>query len=256
MVMVKMCQFNEREVSAKWPFPTESSVQERIRAHSRTEPKYAPRLLSQFNIHGATVTFDALSTTAQLAQAVLDRGGYYLLAVKDNQPKLFEAVRNLIENSRKKEDVVTEDSKHDREEKRLYTVVPASGLPAELLEKWPGLRDGCVVKALTRSFHRRNNVWSLTNETRWFITCHPYEGGSIAPWLAECIRGHWGVESFHWTMDMIWRQDWMQCQHPACLLEHARGLDKDGRQSCSGVPGHRSAGARAQGTSFPCSAYP
>ena len=34
MVMVKMCQFNEREVSAKWPFPTESSVQERIRAHS------------------------------------------------------------------------------------------------------------------------------------------------------------------------------------------------------------------------------
>ena len=67
-----------------------------------TEPKYAPRLLSQFNIHGATVTFDALSTTAQVAQAVLDRGGYYLLAVTDNQPKLFEAVRNLIENSRKK----------------------------------------------------------------------------------------------------------------------------------------------------------
>ncbi len=182
-----------------------------------TEPKYAPRLLSLFNIHGATVTFDALSTTAQVAQAVLDRGGYYLLAVTDNQPKLFDAVRNLIEKSRKKEDGGTEDSKHDREEKRLYTVVPASGLPAELLEKWPGLRDGCVVKALTRSFHRRNNVWSLTNETRWFITCHPYEGGSIAPWLAECIRGHWGVESFHWTMDMIWRQDWMQCQHPACL---------------------------------------
>ena len=182
-----------------------------------TEPKYAPRLLSLFNIHGATVTFDALSTTAQVAQAVLDRGGYYLLAVTDNQPKLFEAVRNLIENSRKKEDRVTENSKHDCEEKRLCTVVPACGLPAELLEKWPGLREGCVVKAQTRSFRRRNDVWGLSNETRWFITCHPYEGGSIAPWLAECIRGHWGVESFHWTMDMSWRQDGMQCQHPASL---------------------------------------
>ena len=40
------------------------------------------------------------------------------------------------------------------------------------------------------------------------------------------------------------------------LLEHARGLGKDSQQSCLGVPGHRSAGARAQGTSFPCSACP
>ena len=40
------------------------------------------------------------------------------------------------------------------------------------------------------------------------------------------------------------------------LLEHARGPGKDGQQSCSGVPGHRSAGARAQGTSLPCSADP
>lgn len=182
-----------------------------------TEPKYASKLLSQFNIHGATVTFDALSTTVEVAQAVLDRGGYYLLAVKENQPKLFEAVQQLVEKTRKNEEVLKNDRGHDRIETRCYIVVPASGLSDELLEKWPGLREGCVVKATTRSFRRKNNVWTTSEETRWFITCHPYGGGAIAPWLAECIRGHWGVESFHWTMDMIWRQDWMQCQHPTYL---------------------------------------
>ena len=63
------------------------------------EPKYAPELLTDFNLHGATVTFDALNTTPEIASTIVNRGGYYLLAVKKNQPNLHESVVSAINDA-------------------------------------------------------------------------------------------------------------------------------------------------------------
>ena len=183
-----------------------------------SEQKFAPQLLTHFDIHGATVTLDALNTTVEIAQSIIAGGGFYLLAVKNNQPNLLKAITKVVENSEKTEIDEGVERAHDREDRRTYTVAPAKELPEEFLQKWPGLREGCVIKAVTRTCRRtKGGVWTHSDETRWFITCHPYGDGSIAPWLAQCIRGHWGVESFHWTMDMVWGQDRMQCQHPTYL---------------------------------------
>ena len=43
------------------------------------EPKYAPELLLDFQIQGATVTFDALNTTPEIAHCVVNAGGFYHL---------------------------------------------------------------------------------------------------------------------------------------------------------------------------------
>ena len=75
-----------------------------------------------------------------------------------------------------------------------------------------------MIKAKTRSFRKSGNgEWGYTEETRYFITCHPFCENGIEEWLATCIRTHWGGESFHWTMDAIWRQDQMQCMYPEYL---------------------------------------
>lgn len=185
------------------------------------EPKYAPELINELNVQGATVTLDALNTTPDIARAIVSSGGFYLLAVKRNQPKLFEAVRTAIDKAlegTEPKGFSGLKKAHGRNEKRTYVVIPASSLPEEFFKIWPGLRDGCLIKADTYSFRKRKDgEWELVHETRWFITCHPYGDGSIAEWLGCCVRGHWGIESFHWTMDMIWRQDQMQCMYPAYL---------------------------------------
>lgn len=186
------------------------------------EPKFAPELLSDFQIRGATVTFDALNTTPEIAHCIVNAGGYYLLAVKGNQPKLYEAVVAEIDKAVKVNEALDKALKlkleHGRYDGRGYVVVPASGLPQEILDKWPGLEEGCLIKAKTHSFRaNRAGEWGSSEEIRYFITCHPYGDGSITEWLTTCVRPHWGVESFHWTLDAIWRQDQMQCMYPEYL---------------------------------------
>lgn len=186
------------------------------------EPKYAPELLTDFNLRGATVTFDALNTTPEIASTVVQRGGYYLLAVKKNQPKLYEsivsAIGQAVDANRALDAYGAEIRTHGRWEARACIVLPASGLPKEILSKWPGLENGCIIKTKTKSFRKRKSgEWGDTEDTRYFITCHPFCEKGIEDWLVTCIRSHWGVESFHWTMDAIWRQDQMQCMYPEYL---------------------------------------
>jgi DDE_Tnp_1-associated/Transposase DDE domain len=52
-----------------------------------------PLLLERLALTGALVTIDAMGTQTRIAQAILDRGGDYLLALKDNQASLHDEVR-------------------------------------------------------------------------------------------------------------------------------------------------------------------
>lgn len=58
----------------------------------------ARRLLDAVpTLEGATVTGDAMFTHADIAQRIVqDKGGDYLLAVKDNQPKLHKHLRQVF----------------------------------------------------------------------------------------------------------------------------------------------------------------
>ena len=48
-----------------------------------------PRLLEHLTLNGALVTIDAFGTQVDIAQAILDGGGNYLLALKANHPLIF-----------------------------------------------------------------------------------------------------------------------------------------------------------------------
>lgn len=186
------------------------------------EPKYVPDLLESFNVRGATVTLDALNTTRPIATAIAKKGGFYILALKNNNSKTLDAVRKLldkaVEERTAKFDGCGTEKAHGRIDTRDYAVAPAAGLDEKISSQWIGLQEGCVIEAVTYS-RRKDGQGKMreSKEKRWFITNHPYGNGEIAEWLAQCIRGHWGVESFHWVMDMVWRQDQMQCQYPSYL---------------------------------------
>ena len=64
-------------------------------------------------------------------------------------------------------------------------------------KEWAGLKS----IAMTKNTIDRNGV--KTTETRYFISSLPLDVKEIA----RAIRGHWMVESYHWHLDVTFRED-------------------------------------------------
>jgi predicted transposase YbfD/YdcC len=161
-------------------------------------------LLPCLALKGAIVTIDAMGCQKEIARTIVKQGGDYLLSVKDNQPKLHEAIREYFaiaeaEGFRQLEPDVSQtlDKGHGRLEMRDCTVVPA---PAYLEELTPWEE----VRALVKIEARRELGAKVETETRYAIT-------SLAPNASEILRAvrlHWSIENgFHRCLDVAFRED-------------------------------------------------
>jgi predicted transposase YbfD/YdcC len=56
-----------------------------------------PHLIEQLDVQGAVVTIDAIGCQTEIARQIVTGGGDYVLAVKDNQPKLCEAIHTFFD---------------------------------------------------------------------------------------------------------------------------------------------------------------
>jgi predicted transposase YbfD/YdcC len=89
-----------------------------------------PELLELLDVHGAIVTIDAMGCQKAIARKIVDRGGDFLLMVKDNQPHLLEDIQTVIgqalenpEGDSRLQCHSTYDHGHGRVEKRHYTIL-------------------------------------------------------------------------------------------------------------------------------------
>ncbi len=66
-----------------------------------------PKLLELLDVQGAIITIDAMGCQKKIAKQIVGQGGDYILAVKDNHPKLYDALKDQFiavhENERFKE---------------------------------------------------------------------------------------------------------------------------------------------------------
>ena len=162
-----------------------------------------PELLRVLELKGAIVTLDAAGCQTENAKLIREREGHYLLAVKGNQPSLQAAVEGAFERACEAEFVgVRHDThveiepkpSHGRHEERSVTVLyQPTGLPAE----WVG------ATAVVQVCRERVVDGVRTNTTHYYLSSH---AGTAAE-LAGFIRGHWGIESMHWVLDVVFRED-------------------------------------------------
>jgi len=163
-----------------------------------------PLLLELVDVKDAVVAIDAMGCQREVAAEIVDRGGDYVLALKDNHRNLFADVgdhfqRTLEHEHRmpKKRRHTTFDSAHGRVEERSYYSTP---VPPELRnqEAWKGLRSvGWVVSNVERDGK------STTNIRAYVSSLEPDEQR-----LAEAVRGHWRIENeLHWSLDVTFRED-------------------------------------------------
>ena len=164
-----------------------------------------PLLLERLALTGALVTIDAMGTQTRIAQAILERGGDYLLAVKDNQPSLHHEIRRYLDDKAAliHSRLETTDADHGRVEVRRHVVSHEVGwlttsrrFPGE--PRLPGLKAIAMVEAEVE----RNGSTSL--ERRYYLSSLPLD----AKLFAHAVRCHWHVENrLHWLLDVVFHED-------------------------------------------------
>lgn len=163
-----------------------------------------PKLLDMIDIEGSTVTIDAMGCQTIIAEKIIDRGGDYLLSLKGNQEKLSDEVENYFVQAEAIDfeeipcDAVgSKEQAHGRIEKReVYTTESIDWLPQK--NDWKNLKTIIMIKS-----ERTPHGQPTSIETRYYISSLPANALKIA----NTIRGHWGIESTHWILDVAFRED-------------------------------------------------
>ena len=163
----------------------------------------ATGLLPQLELEEKVVTGDALYCQRGLSRQVLEQGGDYFWALKDNQPGVKEAVSLLFAEPPWGENFAeaTQEDRHgDRwERRRLWASTALNGYL-----DWPGLAQVCCVE---RVVHHKGKT---RRELAYAITSLPPERAD-ATRLLGLWRGHWGIENrLHWVRDVVFGEDQSQ----------------------------------------------
>lgn len=164
-----------------------------------------PKLLQMLNIKGAIITIDAMGCQTEIASKIIEKGGDYVLAVKENQPTLHKEIKEtfqtaLEESPGKVDYYETKEKGHGREEiKRYYCINDLEKF--ETLEKTDDF-ENCSAIGMVESIRTENGHTS--KETRYFILSF----FTTIALFAQCVRGHWSIEnSLHWILDVAFRED-------------------------------------------------
>jgi predicted transposase YbfD/YdcC len=162
-----------------------------------------PKLLGLLDLHGSTVTIDAMGCQRDIAEQIVTQGGQYALALKGNQPSINDEIRLLIGdadhevlNSKAISKAETVDGEHGRIETRKYWVIDDLGGMPETMT-WPG------IKAIGVADRTRDTNGKLVNERAFYLLSEVIPADRFG-WT---VRSHWGVESLHWSLDVSFSED-------------------------------------------------
>ncbi|MFL4994928.1 MAG: ISAs1 family transposase [Microvirga sp.] len=164
-----------------------------------------PLLLERLALAGALVTIDAIGTQVEIAQLILDKGGDYLLALKENRPATYADVELFFAAPPPGacDTVETTDGDHGRIEVRRVAVchevawlLSDRRYPDEVA--FPGL----AMIGLVESEVERNG--KTTRERRLYLGSARLDAKSFA----RAVRTHWHIENrLHWVLDVVFHDD-------------------------------------------------
>jgi predicted transposase YbfD/YdcC len=168
-----------------------------------------PELLDQLaetkQLAGALVSIDAMGCQVEIADKIVAHKADYLLALKGNQPTLEADVEDYFRTAPADELVSkkpTVEKGHGRIETRAYTA--SSKVDWIVSDRsYPGQPRFKTIKTIVKVHARVEYADRCSFETRYYISSAPLDIERIA----RGARGHWGVESMHWLLDVEFGDD-------------------------------------------------
>lgn len=185
-------------------------AQAQIGPKSNEIPSFAP-LLAGLELTGVVVTADSLHTQRAHARFLVEvKRAHFVLIVKDNQPKLFDALDALawqsVEIGHR-----TEGRGHGRHEVRTIQAMDA---PDTLGALFPHVKQVFLVERhVTRRIRcrRRGSGRYYTKVVKTAVAVLGVTSLTAAQatpaQLAALVRGHWSIEALHLVRDVTFRED-------------------------------------------------
>lgn len=165
-----------------------------------------PELLQLLDVTGCIVTIDAMGTQKKIAQQIRQQEADYVLALKDNQERLYHMARDVFAYGDQigfarldMQSHHTVNKAHGRIEIRRCQALQDETLLASFrAEGWTDL------SSLVRLQRERRFADHVETETVYYISSLPNDAAK----LLSATRSHWAVENqLHWVLDVIFRED-------------------------------------------------
>ena len=163
-----------------------------------------PELLNRINVKGQIITIDAMGTQTAIAEKIRAKRADYVLALKGNQTRLLEDVRDYFNDEEFCTQIKesggykrTAEKAHSQLEVReYYQTEDIKWL--EQRKNWQGMKSiGMERKTITR----QDGTKSV--EYRYFISSLSKD----IELFSRAVRKHWSVEVMHWHLDVTFKED-------------------------------------------------
>jgi predicted transposase YbfD/YdcC len=179
-----------------WAVEARAAVAQRL-APGRNEVAGALEAVALLDLSGCIVTADALHCRPDMAAAIRGRGGHYVLALKNNRPKLLAFAQAALAAGPAEAAASGPSAGHGRLEERRALVVPL-GAAADR----HGFPDLCAVARVeTRRLAAGQPETTMIRHYLLSTLLSPDR-------LLEVVRSHWTIENqLHWTLDVILDED-------------------------------------------------
>jgi predicted transposase YbfD/YdcC len=163
-----------------------------------------PELLDKLCIEDCIVTTDAMGCQKKISEKIINQGGDYVLALKENHPNLYEDVKGYFETAELVQYThvahdyqKTLEKGHGRIEQREFWITEDIDW-IEDKANWKGLKSIGVVKS------KRTLGGKESCEYRYYLCSIKAD----ALLFGEASRKHWHVENkLHWCLDVQLRED-------------------------------------------------
>jgi predicted transposase YbfD/YdcC len=170
-----------------------------VKVNDKTnEIKAVPELLEILYLKGCIVTIDAMGCQKDISKKITKKKADYVFSLKENHPDMYNDVKFYFANETVKKSIVTQNKGHGRMEKREYFLETNIDWLHNRSE-WTNLNGIGMVKSTVLEKDQ------IRQETRYFITSL-----MSVDLFAKAVRAHWGIESMHWCLDVVFHED--DCQ--------------------------------------------
>jgi predicted transposase YbfD/YdcC len=158
-----------------------------------------PALLQMLNIEGCLITIDAMGCQKDIAELIVERGGDYVLAVKENQKFLHDDIQDAFNQTGALKSDTTFDMGHGRIEKRTCSIIEDMDWICKGTD-WSGLRTLIRIE----SDRTQKATGATEKHTRYYISSRQGDAKAFNIW----VREHWGIENkLHWILDVAFGED-------------------------------------------------